>query len=402
MSLEWDKSPDDWFNHDDNLDAISEDSFNQFLRWEKATRDTIDFKKIYVDMAGDLNAGLALSEIVYWYLPNKENKTRLRVKREGRRWIACQRHNWWDRTRMSPKQIDRALGILVERGLIEKKRFRFKGEVTVHVSLIHGVFQRRWNELLASPLENPFLPKGKTGITEKAKPELPKGEIPLTESTTESTTESLSPVGGWQIKDILQFVEAHGKTTYSTLVATFGREAQLEIQKLVRDGKLRDDFDGYTIPVEGDEQPAPIEDWLASQVEAPDEYDKLLARVEHHYEVAGTYSKDITALLRGTSKTGDWKANNLETPITADEFDVWVGYYRSKHPEMTLPTKPTLVNGYVTGWQRLGKPAAPQSANRPRHANKPEPTAAPALSDSDRTALAAEVRAMREGLNSDG
>jgi len=45
--------------------------FNEFLSWELTTRDTIDFKKIYVDIAGDLIAGLLLSQIIYWHLPSK-------------------------------------------------------------------------------------------------------------------------------------------------------------------------------------------------------------------------------------------------------------------------------------------------------------------------------------------
>lgn len=192
MAIDYDKSSEDWFNRAENDDAINEQAFNKFLFWEAATHDTIDFKKVYVDVAGDLNAGLALSEIVYWYLPSKKKQSRLRVKKEGKHWVACQRHEWWERTRMSPKQIDRALAILEKRGLIEKKRFRFNGEVTVHVRLIHNTFMAQLNEILVSPPENPFLPKGKTDFDQRVKSELPKGEIPLTESTTETTASSIS------------------------------------------------------------------------------------------------------------------------------------------------------------------------------------------------------------------
>ena len=54
--------------------------FNNFLAWRTNTRDTIDFKKIYVDMVGDLIAGLMLGRIIYWYLPDKEE---LCVKKTG-------------------------------------------------------------------------------------------------------------------------------------------------------------------------------------------------------------------------------------------------------------------------------------------------------------------------------
>ena len=55
-------------------------NFKEFLDWEKTSKDTIDFKKVYVDMADDLIAGLVLSELIYWYLPSKDNgKNKLRV-----------------------------------------------------------------------------------------------------------------------------------------------------------------------------------------------------------------------------------------------------------------------------------------------------------------------------------
>lgn len=82
--------------------------FAAFLAWEKETKDVLDFKTTYVDVAGDLNAGLMLSEIIYWYLPSRDGKTRLRVHRNGFDWIASRRYEWWDRIRLSTKQADRA------------------------------------------------------------------------------------------------------------------------------------------------------------------------------------------------------------------------------------------------------------------------------------------------------
>ena len=51
-------------------------SFNDFLAWEKASRDSIDFKKIYVDVAGDLIAGLLLSQIIYNFAKNTRDFSR--------------------------------------------------------------------------------------------------------------------------------------------------------------------------------------------------------------------------------------------------------------------------------------------------------------------------------------
>ena len=59
-------------------------SFNDFLRWEEADQDSINVKRMYIDIAGDLIAGILLSQIVYWHLPSKrDGQTKLRVKKEG-------------------------------------------------------------------------------------------------------------------------------------------------------------------------------------------------------------------------------------------------------------------------------------------------------------------------------
>jgi len=47
----------------------------EFLAWERASRDTIDFKTAYVDVAGDLVSGLLLSQIIYWHLPGENSPT---------------------------------------------------------------------------------------------------------------------------------------------------------------------------------------------------------------------------------------------------------------------------------------------------------------------------------------
>ena len=42
------------------------------LRWEAATQDTIDVKRIYIEIADDLEARLLLSQIIYWCFPAKD------------------------------------------------------------------------------------------------------------------------------------------------------------------------------------------------------------------------------------------------------------------------------------------------------------------------------------------
>ncbi|HDY88795.1 MAG TPA: hypothetical protein ENH82_11880 [bacterium] len=150
-------------------DAEADLRFNDFLLWEQASRDTVDFKKIYVDIAGDLIAGLLLSQIVYWFLPNKEGKTKIRVIKRGRPCIAKARHDWWDEVRISPKQYDRAVGILRKLGILRTKNHRFNGVPIPHLFLQQKQLLQLINKELTAPKENPTFPKGQSPFTPKVK-----------------------------------------------------------------------------------------------------------------------------------------------------------------------------------------------------------------------------------------
>jgi hypothetical protein len=173
--------------------------FDKFLQWEAASRDTVDFKKAYVDMADDLVAGLLLSQIVYWYLPDKSGKSKLRVFKHGHWWLAKQRSDWWDEIRITPRQFDRACKVLVEKGLLVKECFRFNGLRTVHLRIDMQRFMELWEEVLNNPPVNPHLPSGEPGLTQSVSPELRNGNSaidvcvrPLTETTAEITKEITS------------------------------------------------------------------------------------------------------------------------------------------------------------------------------------------------------------------
>jgi hypothetical protein len=149
------------------------DKFNTFLLWEAKSRDTIDFKKIYVDIAGDLIAGLLLSQIIYWYLPGEKGETKLRVLKQGYYWIAKERNDWWDEIRITPKQFDRASNILTRKGIIVKDHFRFNGLRTVHIRLEYDCFMELWQTELERPAfpqrGTPHFPKSKDRDTPKGK-----------------------------------------------------------------------------------------------------------------------------------------------------------------------------------------------------------------------------------------
>lgn len=214
-----------------NMNFNTEQLRSMFLKMEEQERDVIVTKKAYVDLTGDLVAGILLSQILYWNKPTKKGEdTKLRVKKKDKEtgethlWLAKGRNDWYDEIRISPKQFDRASKILVDQKLIEKKTFKFNGDPTVHIRVIWENFLPKYMEVTGlfneyeneeEPEEQPedegkplephgFSPKGKNEITQRVKTELPKGEernypkvnndidqrgISLTESTSEITSE---------------------------------------------------------------------------------------------------------------------------------------------------------------------------------------------------------------------
>lgn len=165
--------------------------FETFLLWEAKSRDTIDFKKVYVDIADDLIAGLLLSQIIYWYLPDKHGKTKLRVQKNGYYWIAKGRDDWHAEIRISAKQFDRASSILVKKGILVKDYFMFDSFRTVHIRLDYDRFMKLWQEQLESghvhQRVRPVLTKGEDRNVLKGKTGLTQELRPITESTTKNT-----------------------------------------------------------------------------------------------------------------------------------------------------------------------------------------------------------------------
>lgn len=163
----------------------------EFLLWEQATRDCIDVKKIYVDMADDLVAGILLSQIVYWFLPDKEGKTKLRVEKDGHLWLVKGREDWWDECRIKPRQFDTAFKKLEEQGLVEKKTFKFNGDPTIHIRILWDKFLSRLQELLyqlevtaavSTVEEEKTRILDFAGFNESVKTDLQIGEIVLSKS----------------------------------------------------------------------------------------------------------------------------------------------------------------------------------------------------------------------------
>ena len=114
-------------------------NIQEFYSWERSSRETIDFKTIYVDVADDLLAGLLLSQIVYWFMPDRNGKSKVRVQREGRRWMAKKNSDWYEEIRLTEAQARRPVGLLKKKGIVDVKCFKFAGIPTTHISLNENI-----------------------------------------------------------------------------------------------------------------------------------------------------------------------------------------------------------------------------------------------------------------------
>jgi len=145
-------------------------SWDEFVAWENSSRDTIDFKKIYVDVAGELLAGLLLSQIIFWYLPGKNNgNSKLGVSKNGQECLVKRREDWREEIRMTPRQVDRAIARLRGKGLIRTEVHRFNGNPTTHIFLLKDVVRKRIDAL--------FSPNGENSSHQTVKTNSPNGEI---------------------------------------------------------------------------------------------------------------------------------------------------------------------------------------------------------------------------------
>jgi len=195
------------------------DNFSEFLAWERASRDCIDFKTIYVDMTGDLCAGLLLSQIIFWHLPDRNGRSKLRVRTaDGRLWLVKACADWWPEIRLTEKQARRALRILKEKGLVDTEIHRFAGTPKTHIHLRQDAFLTCWREATKTAhdlVESRLALEGKSEMPEEAELNCPGGQnhnIDYAETKETETTTSCDAVAADLFDQNLQSLSQLGIT----------------------------------------------------------------------------------------------------------------------------------------------------------------------------------------------
>lgn len=127
---------------------------NDFLAWSMSSK-TIAFKAIYAQITGDIIAGLLLSQIIFWHLPSENGKSKLRIERNGRFWIAKKRTDWVKEIWISDRQYDRVIKHLSKDdegkglGVVDVEIYKFSGVNQPHIALNYDVLFALLNKQLA-------------------------------------------------------------------------------------------------------------------------------------------------------------------------------------------------------------------------------------------------------------
>lgn len=171
--------------NDPSLEAASQ----AFSEWKKDSDGLTLVRNAYVDMAGDLTAGVMLSRLVYWHSLSKEGKRRLKVQKNGKYWIVKGYSDWHEECRISKDQAKRAVKKLLSRGLIETQVKLFYGAPTLHIRILPNGFLKAWTMAVAAGTE---MEKRETHLSSPDKIEQPleKRESLLSETGETHLSES--------------------------------------------------------------------------------------------------------------------------------------------------------------------------------------------------------------------
>jgi hypothetical protein len=125
-------------------------SWTDFQILDGFSDDVIAVRPIYVKMLdGDIQTAYLFSQIIYWHLPDKKGKPRLRVIKfhpetnERGYWLAKSAQQWHEELGITPSRTRRSLAKLCKRDLIFTHNWRWNGHNTTHIQLNTKEFQRQ-------------------------------------------------------------------------------------------------------------------------------------------------------------------------------------------------------------------------------------------------------------------
>lgn len=164
------------------------------LEMELFAEDAFRVKRAYIDISdGDLIAGILLGQIIYWHLPNKQGKSKLRARdKQGDFVLVKERTSWYDEIRITPRQYDRAIKILRDKGYVETGTTMFNAKRTQTIKLLKENVMKALSGLYET--STPVLTKGEDRSYTNVNTGLNESVRPITEITTKITTKNTTDI----------------------------------------------------------------------------------------------------------------------------------------------------------------------------------------------------------------
>jgi DnaD/phage-associated family protein len=118
------------------------DYFTGWAHSDAARRDSIDLKRVYIDLCGgNMYDAVMLAQIVYWHEPKRGGESKLTVEREGQRWLAKEYSEWYEECRINERTARQCVSRLEKLGVIVKRVWHFQGQRRVHLRIEPQRFQ---------------------------------------------------------------------------------------------------------------------------------------------------------------------------------------------------------------------------------------------------------------------
>ena len=112
-------------------------------------QDSDRIVKVYagvVRMAGNAARGLVLSQMNYWFSPGRDQRTRVRNRRDGQFWLVKRYEELAAETGLTRSQAVSAVKYLRDRGLIHTSVHRFAGLSSLFLRFDEIRFRAAWEE----------------------------------------------------------------------------------------------------------------------------------------------------------------------------------------------------------------------------------------------------------------
>lgn len=93
------------------------------------------FKPAYARVAGDVAAGVVLSQVVYWFRPDAQGRPRTRAVYDGELWFSQSYAEWEASCALSQKQMTRVLRALEAQGILRLRTITHNNSPRVLVQL---------------------------------------------------------------------------------------------------------------------------------------------------------------------------------------------------------------------------------------------------------------------------